>query len=172
MGNLTPVFLPGESHGQRSLAGYSPWHHKDSDTTEKLILSHFHTWQGNGYRICRLRPVKTNFCFTVWTWACCLREPAWFPRVCLACVSGMVTKHRTHIQVRSGDSNTASPSLPSFALISAKGKISCLLFPLSLVLLPPNQDSSDESSIREALQQFISGSGGRRRKWASVHPLS
>ena len=24
-GNLTPVFLPGESHGQRSLAGYSPW---------------------------------------------------------------------------------------------------------------------------------------------------
>ena len=26
----TPVFLPGESHGQRSLAGYSPWGHKDS----------------------------------------------------------------------------------------------------------------------------------------------
>ena len=24
----TPVFLPGYSHGQRSLAGYSPWHHK------------------------------------------------------------------------------------------------------------------------------------------------
>ena len=30
----TPVFLPGESHGQRSLAGYGPWGHKDSDTTE------------------------------------------------------------------------------------------------------------------------------------------
>ena len=30
----TPVFLPGESHGQRSLAGYSPWNHKDSDATE------------------------------------------------------------------------------------------------------------------------------------------
>ena len=30
----TPVFLPGESHGQRSLAGYSPWGHKKSDTTE------------------------------------------------------------------------------------------------------------------------------------------
>ena len=28
----TPVFLPGESHGQRSLAGYSPWSHKESDT--------------------------------------------------------------------------------------------------------------------------------------------
>ena len=30
----TPVFLPGESCGQRSLAGYSPKHHKESDTTE------------------------------------------------------------------------------------------------------------------------------------------
>ena len=27
----TPVFLPGKSHGQRSLAGYSPWGHKESD---------------------------------------------------------------------------------------------------------------------------------------------
>ena len=32
----TPVFLPGESHGQRSLAGYSPWGHKESDATERL----------------------------------------------------------------------------------------------------------------------------------------
>ena len=31
---LTPVFLPGESHGQRSLAGYSPNGCKESDTTE------------------------------------------------------------------------------------------------------------------------------------------
>jgi len=30
----TPVFLPGESHGQRSLAGYNPWGHKESDTIE------------------------------------------------------------------------------------------------------------------------------------------
>ena len=29
-----PVFVPGESHRQRSLAGYSPWCHKESDTTE------------------------------------------------------------------------------------------------------------------------------------------
>ena len=32
----TPVLLPGESLGQRSLAGYSPWDHKESDTTERL----------------------------------------------------------------------------------------------------------------------------------------
>ena len=33
---LTPVFLPGESHRQRSLVGYSPWGHNESDTTEQL----------------------------------------------------------------------------------------------------------------------------------------
>ena len=30
----TPVFLPGEFHGQRNLAGYSLWGHKESDMTE------------------------------------------------------------------------------------------------------------------------------------------
>ena len=29
---LTPVFLPGKPHGQRSLVGYSPWGHKEFDT--------------------------------------------------------------------------------------------------------------------------------------------
>ena len=32
----TPVFLPGKSHGQRGLAGYSPWGPKESDMTEQL----------------------------------------------------------------------------------------------------------------------------------------
>ena len=32
----TPVFFPGEFHGQRSLAGYSPWGTKESDVTERL----------------------------------------------------------------------------------------------------------------------------------------
>ena len=40
-----PVFLPGELHGQRSLAGYSPWYCKESDTTEWLN-THTHTYQG------------------------------------------------------------------------------------------------------------------------------
>ena len=31
----TPVFLPGESHGQRSLVGYHPWGCKESDTTHR-----------------------------------------------------------------------------------------------------------------------------------------
>ena len=37
----TPVFLPGESRGQRSLVGYSPWCHKELDTAEWLTLSLF-----------------------------------------------------------------------------------------------------------------------------------
>ena len=36
----TSVFLPGESHGQRSLVGYSPWGRKELDTAEQLT----HMW--------------------------------------------------------------------------------------------------------------------------------
>ena len=40
----TPVFLPGESHGQRSLVGHSPRGHKESDMTERLSAHrHKHT---------------------------------------------------------------------------------------------------------------------------------
>ena len=35
---LTPVFLPGESHGERSLVGYSSWSRKELDMTEWLTL--------------------------------------------------------------------------------------------------------------------------------------
>ena len=46
----TPVLLPGKSHGQGSLVGYSPWGRKESDTIEQL---HFHfslscIGEGNG----------------------------------------------------------------------------------------------------------------------------
>ena len=39
----TPAFLLGESHGQRHLAGYSPWGRKESNTTEQLHVHH--RWQ-------------------------------------------------------------------------------------------------------------------------------
>ena len=49
-GTPIPVLLPGESHGQRSLVGCSPWGRTESDTTERL---HFHfslsyIGEGNG----------------------------------------------------------------------------------------------------------------------------
>ena len=38
-GNPTPVLLPGKSHGQRSLVGYSPWGREESDTNERLYFT-------------------------------------------------------------------------------------------------------------------------------------
>ena len=40
----TPVFLPEESHGQRSLAGYSPWNPKEVNMTERLLPSRDFRW--------------------------------------------------------------------------------------------------------------------------------
>ena len=42
----TPVFLPAESHGQRSLAGYSPWGFKESEMTERPTLTMHSTVPG------------------------------------------------------------------------------------------------------------------------------
>ena len=39
----TPVFLPGKSHGYRSLVGYRPWGRKESDTTEQLHFTSEHS---------------------------------------------------------------------------------------------------------------------------------
>ena len=40
----TPVLLPGKSHGWRSLAGYSPQGHKESDMTERLHFLSLSLW--------------------------------------------------------------------------------------------------------------------------------
>ena len=44
----TPVFLPGKSHGQRSLTGYSPWGLKELDMTEQL---HFQKVVSSGFNL-------------------------------------------------------------------------------------------------------------------------
>ena len=70
--HLTPVLLPGKSHGQRSLEGCSPWGRWGSDTTERL---HFHfslscSGEGNG------NPLQCS----------CLENPrdgeAWWAAIC------------------------------------------------------------------------------------------
>ena len=43
----TPVFFPGESHGQRSLVGYRPQGHKESDLTE--VTEHIGTQFSTSY---------------------------------------------------------------------------------------------------------------------------
>ena len=68
----TPVFLPGKSHGWRSLVGCSPWGREESDMTERL---HFHfslscIGEGNG------NPLQCS----------CLKNPrdggAWWAAIC------------------------------------------------------------------------------------------
>ena len=59
----TPVFLPGESHGWRSLVGYSPRGRKESDTTERLhFTSHTHTCIYNERERDRLRERENEKC--------------------------------------------------------------------------------------------------------------
>ena len=48
---LTPVFLPGKFHGQRSLVGYSPWGHKELDTTGELSIP---SLRQASYRVCMI----------------------------------------------------------------------------------------------------------------------
>ena len=54
----TPVFLPGESHRRRGLAGYSPWGRKELDITELLIHTHTHT---------HTHPYMEEYGFPYWT---------------------------------------------------------------------------------------------------------
>ena len=53
----TPVFLPGEFHGHRSLAGYSPWRHKECTQLSVLTSLHFMESRKHGINkpICRAR---------------------------------------------------------------------------------------------------------------------
>ena len=55
----TPVFLPGESHGQASPVGYSPWGHNGSDTTEATWHAHMH---GTGKNTSNTIHVCTHAC--------------------------------------------------------------------------------------------------------------
>ena len=43
----TPVFLPGESHGQKNLVGYNPQAHKELNMTE--VTEHAHTSPGENF---------------------------------------------------------------------------------------------------------------------------
>jgi len=61
----TPVSLPGKPHRQRTLAGYSPWSCKESDTTERLSTFPY-TCNSGGYRSRRraeLRRMTAPFAF-------------------------------------------------------------------------------------------------------------
>ena len=91
----TPVFLPGASHGQRSLAGYSQWGHKESNRTERLnrtehqkIIFECFVCVCECVCVCACVHVCMLSCFrlfeTLWTLACqaslsmgCSRQEYW-----------------------------------------------------------------------------------------------
>ena len=54
-----PVFLPGESHGQRNLVGYGPWGHKELETTEQLSM--YWIWISNLYFKINMSKTKPFF---------------------------------------------------------------------------------------------------------------
>ena len=71
----TPIFLPGESHGWRSLVGYSPLRCKESDTTEWLHF-HFHRehcvwfkflWIKNQRKYVSVY-IQIHTCMCIYTW--------------------------------------------------------------------------------------------------------
>ena len=71
---ITSVFLPGESHEQRNLAGYSPWDHKSRTRLSAFFLS-FSFLYG-----CECWTVKKAECqriddFELWCWRRLLRVP-------------------------------------------------------------------------------------------------
>ena len=117
----TPVLLPGESHGRRSLVGCSPWGREESDTTERL---HFPfslscIGEGNG------TPLQCS----------CLENPrdrgAWW-----AAVYG-VTQSRTWLKWLSSSSSSSCP-VHVFSSVHTPGLHSALLPSFVLVHIPEN----------------------------------
>ena len=74
---LTPVFFPGEFHGHRSLAGYSPQGLKEWDTTEQLSL---YAWHCLVFNIPAPPSLSTSWSFVIpRPAASSVRSSAWMP---------------------------------------------------------------------------------------------
>ena len=67
----TPVFLHGKSHGQRSMAGYSLWGHKELDTTEWVNNSH-EDLPGCLLEVLLLY-LSCLYLQSIWNWFLCMR---------------------------------------------------------------------------------------------------
>ena len=93
---LTSVFLPGESQGQRSLEGYSPWGHKELNMTEQLTLS-LHT----ALHSCLYRGSSSHLFQTVWA-GFSMERPSLTGKGTLKCAVtlGVVVQGTTHRIVR------------------------------------------------------------------------
>ena len=116
----TPVLLPGKSHGQRSLVGYSPWGREESDTTKRLH-SHFSLsciGEGNG------NPLQRS----------CLKNPrdrgAWW-----AAVYG-VAQSQTRLKWLSSSSSTLWWNKLDDKALFFQRHVACLALSLQSCTLP------------------------------------
>ena len=75
----TPVFLPGEFRGQRSLVGYSPWGHKESDKTERLTHTFHLEWKCLFTRPHNLTASSLGRAIAVWYVWCPWATVYWYP---------------------------------------------------------------------------------------------
>ena len=64
-GNPLQYFLPGKFHGQRSLAGYSPWSHKESDTTEHAHATVFRCVHNTSYPFMDTEVASASCCLVL-----------------------------------------------------------------------------------------------------------
>ena len=93
----TPVLLPGDAHGQRNLAGYGPWGHKELDTTEHLTLPT--SWQNITafellcVSIKHVIPVKAGMKVDPWFWAVLLSHQLAQARVKPVCEDWLTRNH-------------------------------------------------------------------------------
>ena len=114
----TPVFLPGESHGQRSLVGYHPWVCKELDTTEQLTVHLPHM-------VYSQPPLNMGWGEdTVWTGQHCVtdcREAPWK-------VAGSVVNNTD----RRASTPGVNPSCPTWELWDLGWVISSLFGPVSI----------------------------------------
>ena len=62
-----PVFLLGKSHGQRSLAGYSPWGHKESDTNNWATNTHISAYKHDWFRRFSKHAAVASTLVAMWT---------------------------------------------------------------------------------------------------------
>ena len=83
----TPVFLPAESHGQRSLTGYSPWGHKESDATEETENACMYEYVRFEKSLC------LDFCLNFRNW------PEEFGCIALPCLKKIKEKNSSNCPV-------------------------------------------------------------------------
>ena len=91
----TPVFLPGEFHGQRNLVDYSPWGRKESDTTKQLILFSPCLHHQNIRRRKKMAEVEKHSCQALYN-SKILQQPSGSTMICVYANSTSLASFQPH----------------------------------------------------------------------------